>query len=43
MVYYNPLVDAFGYTHTIDMVYVEYLVKGSWKLILELYCLWELS
>lgn len=25
-----------GYTHTIDMIYVEYLVKGSWKWLLDI-------
>lgn len=34
MLYFNPIVDAFGYTHTIDMIYIEYLIKGSWKEIL---------
>lgn len=33
--YFNPIVDAFGYTHSIDMIYVEYLIKGSWKILLE--------
>lgn len=25
-----------GYTHSIDMIYVEYLVKGSWKWLLDI-------
>jgi hypothetical protein len=24
MQYYNPIVDCMGYTHSIDMVYIEY-------------------
>lgn len=27
--YFSPLVDAFGYTHSIDMIYVEYFLSGA--------------
>lgn len=34
--YYNPIVDTYGYTHSIDMVYVEYLLMCDWKYMLDM-------
>lgn len=33
--YYNPIVDTHGYTHTIDMVYIEYFSYSNPKVIVE--------
>lgn len=33
--YHNPKVDNFGFTHSIDMVYIEYFAKCSCKSVLE--------